>query len=81
VTAKSKSKKARSRNPDTPSEIEARIRQRAFELYEQRGKADGFDLDDWHRAETETLGAQKQQRGQSSKRIEVTEGSMKGRSA
>jgi hypothetical protein len=62
VTAKSKSKKARSRNPDTPSEIEARIRQRAFELYEQRGKADGFDLDDWLLAETETLGAQKQQK-------------------
>jgi outer membrane protein TolC len=39
--------------------IEKRIRRRAFELYEQRGRVDGFALDDWLRAEREILGAQK----------------------
>jgi hypothetical protein len=29
------------------------IRQRAYALYEQRGKEDGFDLDDWLQAEAE----------------------------
>ena len=29
------------------------IRQRAYELYEQRGKEDGYDLDDWLQAEAE----------------------------
>lgn len=30
-----------------------RIRFRAYELYEQRGRADGRDLDDWLQAESE----------------------------
>jgi len=30
---------------------------RAFELYEQRGKVHGFDLDDWLQAEAEILDA------------------------
>jgi hypothetical protein len=29
------------------------IRQRAYYLYEQRGKEDGYDLDDWLQAEVE----------------------------
>jgi len=29
------------------------IRRRAFELYEQRGHADGHELDDWLQAEAE----------------------------
>lgn len=29
------------------------IRRRAYELYEQRGKNDGHDVDDWLRAESE----------------------------
>ena len=39
------------------AQIEEQIRQRAFELYEQRGKIDGFDEQDWLQAETEMLGA------------------------
>ncbi len=31
------------------------IRVRAYELYEQRGKEDGHDLDDWLRAEEELI--------------------------
>ncbi len=38
---------------ETPEEIGERIRQRAYQLYEQRGKADGHDLDDWLTAESE----------------------------
>jgi Protein of unknown function (DUF2934) len=34
-------------------ELEDRIRLRAYEMYEQRGRAAGHDLDDWLRAEAE----------------------------
>lgn len=33
--------------------MEADIRRRAYELYEERGREDGHDLDDWLRAEEE----------------------------
>jgi hypothetical protein len=29
-----------------------RIAETAYELYEQRGRADGYDLEDWLKAET-----------------------------
>lgn len=32
------------------------IRLRAYQLYEQRGRQDGHDLDDWYEAEAEILG-------------------------
>ncbi len=35
-------------------ELQDRIRERAFELYEQRGCQDGHELDDWLQAEAET---------------------------
>ena len=38
-----------------PSDIEGDIRCRAYELYEQRGKQDGHDLDDWLQAEDEII--------------------------
>ncbi len=34
--------------------IEDEIRRRAYELYEQRGREDGHDVEDWLRAEKET---------------------------
>jgi hypothetical protein len=37
------------------AEIEAEIRRRAYELYEQRGRVDGHELDDWLQAEAELL--------------------------
>jgi hypothetical protein len=41
--------------------IKESMRRRAYDLYEQRGKVDGFALDDWGlQAEREILGAQKQ---------------------
>ena len=49
----SNSKVAKSQKaPDAPS-LEARIRRRAYELYLERGGADGFAVDDWLRAEAE----------------------------
>jgi hypothetical protein len=36
--------------------IEQQIQRRAYELYEQRGRADGHELDDWLRAECEIKG-------------------------
>jgi hypothetical protein len=38
--------------------IEQQIQQRAYELYEQRGRTDGRDLDDWLQAERRIKGTQ-----------------------
>jgi hypothetical protein len=67
MTAKSKSREPRSRKPSSSHDITERIRQRAYELYEQHGKVDGFALDDWLQAESEILGTKKPGR---SKQIE-----------
>ena len=37
----------------TEAELQERIRLRAYDLYEERGREDGLDLDDWLRAESE----------------------------
>lgn len=34
-------------------ELEYQIRHRAYELYEERGREDGHELEDWFRAEEE----------------------------
>lgn len=34
-------------------ELEQQIRARAYELYEERGRTDGHDMNDWLRAESE----------------------------
>ena len=36
------------------SDLQEQVRCRAYELYEQRGRADGHDVDDWLQAESET---------------------------
>lgn len=35
--------------------VHSLIEQRAYELYEHRGRQDGYDLDDWLHAEREVL--------------------------
>jgi hypothetical protein len=70
MIAKSKAREPRSRKPSSSHDITERIRQRAYELYEQHGRVDGFALDDWLQAEAETFGAQKQQKVQSSEGID-----------
>jgi hypothetical protein len=37
-------------------ELEHQIRLRAYELYEARSRKDGYDLEDWLRAEEEITG-------------------------
>jgi hypothetical protein len=39
---------------ESSSELSEQIRCRAYDLYEQRGREDGHDLDDWLQAESET---------------------------
>ena len=39
--------------PQSLGNVEDLIRFRAYELYEQRGRNHGFDVEDWLRAETE----------------------------
>jgi Protein of unknown function (DUF2934) len=36
-----------------PQELEHQIRQRAYELYEERGREDGHEEEDWLRAKEE----------------------------
>ncbi len=40
---------------DSPSDLTAEIAKRAYELYEQRGRKDGFADEDWLQAEREIL--------------------------
>jgi Protein of unknown function (DUF2934) len=67
MTTKSKSRKPRSPKPAQPNDTEESIRRRAYELYEQRGRIEGFALDDWLQAEREILGAQKQRKVRAAK--------------
>jgi Protein of unknown function (DUF2934) len=49
------------RAPDAPTlliPIEQQIQQRAYELYEQRGRTEGYDSDNWLQAEYEIKGTQ-----------------------
>jgi len=62
MAVKSKPRRPRSGKPNLPSSIEEQIRRRAYELYERRGRVDGFASDDWLQAEREILGAHKQRK-------------------
>ena len=49
--------KAQPKREATPIvDIDERIRQRAFELFQLRGCQNGHDFDDWMQAETEIMG-------------------------
>ena len=43
------------RATESPVDIQEQVRRRAFDLYEQRGREDGHDLDDWLQAESELV--------------------------
>lgn len=49
-------KKHETKSEDLP--VEERIRLRAYELYIERGSANGSELDDWLQAEDEILASQ-----------------------
>jgi hypothetical protein len=42
--------------PQSNGNVEALIRFRAYQLFEQRGRNHGFDMEDWLRAEVEVAG-------------------------
>jgi hypothetical protein len=69
MIAKSKTRQPRSIKPAESSDIENRIRDRTYQLYEQRGTVDGFALDDWLQADAEVLRAQKQRKAKSAKAV------------
>jgi len=48
----------KSDKPTAMIPIEQQIQQRAHELYEQHGRTDGHDFDDWLQAEQEIKGTQ-----------------------
>lgn len=52
---------AEKNNGNAQPELESAIRSRAYELYMERGRQDGFDQDDWFQAEAE-ITAQYQRR-------------------
>jgi len=68
MAAKSKSREPLPRKPKSVSNAEEKIRLRAYQLYEERGRIDGQALDDWLQAEAEVLGARK--RGSKSKQAQ-----------
>jgi Protein of unknown function (DUF2934) len=41
---------------ESAEQVREKIRKRAYEFFERRGKRDGRDLDDWLRAESEVTG-------------------------
>lgn len=54
------SHKPKARHND-PAELQKQIRSRAYEIYEQRNRTEGHDLDDWLQAEAELTGTKTQQ--------------------
>ena len=51
--------KAGLQKTDGGGELQEQIRARAYQLYEQRGRDDGHDLDDWLHAQAELSQVQK----------------------
>ena len=47
---------AKVRHPSAQADTEEEIRCRAYELYEARGREDGYDVEDWLEAEAEITG-------------------------
>ncbi|MGA7294287.1 MAG: DUF2934 domain-containing protein [Terriglobales bacterium] len=45
-----------------PGDLEEQVRQRAYEIYQERGGRDGSELGDWLQAEAEVLDNQHSQR-------------------
>jgi hypothetical protein len=50
---KSQAKTTNVNSLESAVDLKEQIRRRAYDLYEQRGRADGHDLDDWLQAEAE----------------------------
>ena len=44
-----------------PAELQEQIRGRAYEIYQQRNRTEGHDLEDWLQAEAELTGTKTRQ--------------------
>jgi hypothetical protein len=53
TSAKAVQRGTASQTTESTANLLEQIRVRAYELYEQRGREDGRDLEDWLRAESE----------------------------
>jgi len=53
TTAMTTTSRATNQATENTSELQEQIRRRAYELYEQRGRTDGHETDDWLQAELE----------------------------
>jgi len=62
MPAKSKAREPSRKKSKSATSVEEKIRPRAYELYEQRGRIDGHALDDWLQAEAGILGRRGQPR-------------------
>jgi hypothetical protein len=62
MAAKSKSREPLPRKPKPLNDTEEKIRLRAYQLYEERGRIDGHASDDWLQAEVEIVGKRGQPR-------------------
>jgi hypothetical protein len=47
-----------SESDESTAQLQEKVRRRAYELYEARGRKDGYDLEDWLRAESEVSRSQ-----------------------
>jgi Protein of unknown function (DUF2934) len=57
VTPKrSKAKTTNANSGESAIDLEERIRHRAYQLYERRGREDGHEVEDWLQAEAELSG-------------------------
>jgi hypothetical protein len=45
-----------------PVDLEEQVRERAYQLYLERGEVPGFEVEDWLQAEAEILDGQKTQK-------------------
>ena len=61
VTSTTRARKASSSTNSATTGLEAQIRQRAYELYQERGCTPGQENEDWLRAEREVLARAKRQ--------------------
>ncbi|MGH9497881.1 MAG: DUF2934 domain-containing protein [Terriglobales bacterium] len=60
VTSTAPVRKASSSATSATADLETQIRQRAYELYQERGCTPGLENEDWLQAERELLGRQNQ---------------------
>lgn len=59
MKSNSPSKEQPTQSLKAPADLQEQVRLRAYELYEERGKRDGFEVEDWLQAEGEFLGARR----------------------